>query len=192
MSDQQTEVILALYALWAHSLLVTWNQKRYEVTFESAQARSSSFPPRYWLCSLVYKELYEGITPGAFLQVSILHHQGLSSLVPYINTWTSNAQDTQQKGILDYLYFYIWMYWCNNLLCTALGRMAKHAPPRKKESPKEQKTPPPKNQSRFFTDAVMQGKIFGNAKLGKHDITNVMQSTSFKTSTKSTHLTGRI
>lgn len=78
-------------------------------------------------------------TPGAFLQVSILHHQGLSSLVPYINTWTSNAQDTQQKGILDYLYFYIWMYWCNNLLCTALGRMAKHAPPAKKKAQKNKK-----------------------------------------------------
>lgn len=38
----------------------------------------------------------------------------------------------------------------------------------------------------------MQGKISEDAKLGKHDISHVVQSTSFKTSNKSTHLTDRI
>lgn len=47
-------------------------------------------------------------------------------------------------------------------------------------------------KSRFFTDAVMQGKTLGNAKLGKRNIPNVMQSTSFKISAKSTLLTDRI
>lgn len=44
----------------------------------------------------------------------------------------------------------------------------------------------------FFTDAVMQRKTFGNAKLGKRDIPNVMQGTSFNISAKSTLLRDRI
>lgn len=46
--------------------------------------------------------------------------------------------------------------------------------PLQKKAQKTKKIQPPsKEQSRFLIDAVMQGKIFGDAKPGKHNISNV-------------------